>query len=443
MHKITVIGTSDSLENTAKDINSQILLRTDISDAAQILKRAGVKYTSLDYVYDKAQDFDELDTLLADEVIKSAGKNDVAYIVPGSAVTGDGSVKEIVQAYENVEIIAGQAPEYAMLCALSEADASCGYSVVPAACVNDGNINPRLPLIVTAIDNELLLGDTKILLSDEYGDEHIIFLGSGDKYKKLKLYECDREKDVNHNTMIYVPPKTAQSRYDSYELSKVFMKLRSPEGCPWDRKQDHVSLKRYLLEECAEVLDAIDGGDMAELMDELGDVLLQVLFHATIAQERGDFDMRDVTDNLVRKLIKRHPHVFADAVAQNPEQVLKQWDEIKHEEKEDKSHTAKLKSVPKSMTALMRAQKILSRAAKSGLMPGEENDIEAVWIKIEEQLDAINNNGIKEAAKEDIGFILLNFANIMRLMGDEGELVLQAAANEFISRFEAIEAKSL
>ena len=91
-----------------------------------------------------------------------------------------------------------------------------------------------------------------------------------------------------------------------------------------------------------------------------------MLFHATIAQERGDFDMRDVTDNLVRKLIKRHPHVFADAVATNPDEVLKQWDEIKHEEKEDKSHTAKLKGVPKSMTALMRAQKVLSRAAKSG-----------------------------------------------------------------------------
>ncbi len=367
----------------------------------------------------------------------------VLYVVPGSAVVGDGSVKEIVREYENVKIIAGQPPEYAMLCALLQADASCGYSVVPAACLYDGNINARLPLIVTAIDNELLLGDTKILLSDEYGDEHIVFLGSGDTYKKIKLYECDREKDVNHNTMLYVPPKTERSRYDSYELSKVFMKLRSPGGCPWDRKQDHVSLKRYLLEECAEVLDAIDGGDMAELMDELGDVLLQVLFHATIAQERGDFDMRDVTDNLVRKLIKRHPHVFADAVAQNPDEVLKQWDEIKHEEKEDKSHTAKLKSVPKSMTALMRAQKVLSRAAKSGLMSEQENDIEAVWTKIEAQLDAAKGNGIKGVSKEDIGSILMDFANLMRLIDEEGELALHSAVSEYISHFEAIEAKSL
>ena len=357
--------------------------------------------------------------------------------MPGSAVAGDGSVKEIAAGYGNVEVVPGSAPEYEMLSALLEADAASGYSVVPASCLERGAFSPRLPLIVTALDNELLLSDVKLLLAEEYGDEHPAFIGSGKSYTNIKLYEMDRVAECDHNTMLYVPPKTEISRYDYFELEQVFKKLRSPEGCPWDREQTHASLKRYLLEECAEVLDAIDGGDMAELMDELGDVLLQVLFHATIASERGDFEMRDVTDNLVRKLIKRHPHVFADASAENPEEVLKQWDKIKHEEKEDKSVTAKLESVPRSMTALMRAQKVLSRAAKADFFPREESDLNAALKKAECLLEDIREN--PEGVKELLGELLYNIANIARIAGIESELALHGATKRNIEEFGRIE----
>ena len=111
---------------------------------------------------------------------------------------------------------------------------------------------------------------------------------------------------------MYIEPKADNEKYDLYDLLKIFKKLRSPMGCPWDREQTHQTLKRYLIEECAEVLDAVDNNDMDELMDELGDVLLQVMFHAAIAEERGDFDIYDVISNLSKKLIFRHPHVFAD-----------------------------------------------------------------------------------------------------------------------------------
>jgi tetrapyrrole methylase family protein/MazG family protein len=444
MHKITVMGTSDKLKNIKNNDSIKLILRTNISDAAELLKSRGVVFETLDYIYESAQDFDELDSMLAKEVIKKADDSCVTYIVPGSAVAGDGSVREIAACYDLVEIIYGDAPEYTMIAQLTDADVSNGYTVIPAACLEDGMFSPRLPLVVTAVDNQYMLSDLKLFISEEYGDEHEIYIGSAESVKKIKVFEADREGDVDHNTMLYIPPKTTHSRYDSFELKKVFKKLRAPGGCPWDREQTHLSLKRYLLEECAEVIEAIDGGDMYELMDELGDVLLQILFHATIAGERGDFSMRDVEDNLARKLIRRHPHVFAESDAKTPDEVLKQWDEIKHEEKEDKSHAAKLKSVPKSMTALMRTQKVLSRAAKTEFFPKEDGDIKLVCDSLKNNIAALeetkDEKGI-DTCSELIGEILFDIANLSRIMKVESELELNAKTNEYIQKFEGIENK--
>ncbi len=438
MHKITVMGTSDRICGISNEKDITIVLRTKISEAADILNACNVCYDTLDDVYDKAEDFDELDIMLCDEVIKKAKDSDVMYIVPGSGVAGDGSVKEILKKHGSTEVIFGDAPEYSLLVRLSGEDVSNGYTVIPAACVEDGMYSPRLPLILTAVDNEYLLRDLKILLSEEYGDEHEVYIGNKTDYSKIKLYEADRTKEVDHNTIIYIPPKTEVAKYDGFELRKVFEKLRAPGGCPWDREQTHISLKRYLLEECAEVLEAIDSGDMHELMDELGDVLLQVLFHATIAAERGDFTMRDVEDNLVRKLKRRHPHVFAQSDVKTSDEVLKQWDAIKHDEKEDKSHTAKLKSVPKAMTALMRAQKVMSRAAKTELFGSEHTEAETVILNIKKQVetlsDAIGEDKLSDSA-EIVGKILFDISNLARIIGVESEIELNKKTNEYIEKF--------
>ncbi len=442
MHKITVMGTSDKLYTIKNEKDITIILRTEISDAARILKDSNVNYVTLDDVYDRAQDFDSLDSMLAKEVISKAENNDVVYVVPGSAVAGDGSVKEVLKRCDDVKILWGEAPEYALLAQLTDADVSNGYTVIPAACLEEGMYSPRLPLILTAVDNEYLLRDLKILLSEEYGDEHDVYIGDSKSFSKIKIYEIDRTEKVDHNTMIYVPPKTERARYDSFELLHAVKKLRSPEGCPWDREQTHISLKRYLLEECAEVLEAIDGGDMHELMDELGDVLLQVLLHASIAGERGEFFMRDIEDNLTRKLIRRHPHVFGEANAETSDEALKQWDAIKHDEKEDKSHTSKLESVPKSMTALMRAQKVLSRAAKTELFEKENQDSSVVILQIKEKVMSLNNavkNGFKDDCESMIGDILFEIANLSRILGVEGEIELTKKINEYIGKFKSKE----
>ncbi len=329
MNKITILGLEGNANKLDKIKYDKIILRTNICKAKEILDDMDVQYTSLDYIYEKADDFNELDKMLADEVINCAKDNDILYIVPGSGVTLDGSVDEIKARYSDVDIIYSTAPEYHMLSIIKNADVSSGYSIIPASCITEGMFSSKIPLIISAIDNDYLLSDMKILLSNEYGDEHNIFIGDTSGYNEIPIHELDRYKSCDHNTMIYIPSKTEYARYDINDLENIFKKLRSPVGCPWDREQTHKSLQRYLLEECAEVLDAIDSEDMYQLNDELGDVLLQVLFHATIAAERGDFDMRDVCDILARKLIKRHPHVFSESYAENSEHVKELWDEIK------------------------------------------------------------------------------------------------------------------
>ncbi len=442
MHKITVMGTSDKLKYIINDDYIKIILRTEVSAAAELLKSRGVEFKTLDFIYEGASDFDELDEMLAHKVIEVARETEVIYVVPGSAVTGDGSVKEIEKLYERVEIVPGDAPEYELLSAIFDADVAGGYSVVPASCLERGAFSAHLPLVITCLDNEYLLSDVKLLLTEEYGDSHFVYIGKGEKYSKVKLYEIDRFEEIDHDTMLYVPKKTKTSRYDFWELENVFIKLRSPEGCPWDREQDHVSLKRYLLEECAEVLDAIDGGDMHELMDELGDVLLQILFHATIAAERGDFDIRDIVDNLARKLIRRHPHVFADTKAENSEEVLKQWDEIKHEEKEDKSVAGKLKSVPKSMTALMRAQKVISRAAKTDFFTDKQNDAKTLIERLRNDLEILETLEDESQAEIPIGDLFFNAANLSRVLKVESEIALHDKTRKFIEEIKREESKN-
>ncbi|MCK5129258.1 MAG: MazG family protein [Clostridiales bacterium] len=450
MNKITIMGMSDKVHSLNKDSSPKIILRTKISDVAEILEKKKIQFTTLDYIYEDAENFNSLDKLLADEVIKSAQEIDVCYLVPGSAVALDGSVNEIFSRYSNVEILAGIAPEYDLLAACKQSDASCGYSIIPASCLEVGLFSSRIPLIVSALDNEYLLSDVKILLSEEYGDEHEILVGSFGVYSKMPLFELDRHTNCDHNTMMYIPVKSDKSRYDMIDLEGIFKKLRSPEGCPWDREQNHVSLKRYLLEECAEVLDAIDSGDMHELCDELGDVLLQVIFHATIAAERGDFDMRDVSDNLARKLVKRHPHVFSDESVQTSSEVKKLWDEIKQEDKQDATISAKLNSVPKSMTALMRAQKVFSIINKSETIRENheyycDDDISKMIKNMKGYYNQLNSAMKKKQLDQCsvlLGEILLQTVHMSRILDVEAELTLQNAVKEFVKRIISLEKKT-
>lgn len=233
-----------------------------------------------------------------------------------------------------------------------------------------------------------------------------------------------------------------KSKYTFDDFLDIMDRLRAPDGCPWDKVQTHESLKKCMLEEAYEAVDAIENQDMPNLCEELGDVLLQIVFHAKIAGETGDFDIGDVIDGISRKMIQRHPHIFSDAVAETPEAVLDNWEEIKKKEKQYKSQTEVLKSVPASMPALMRAEKVQSKAAKVGF---DFNNLEEAMEKVFEEVNelkcaVLENNGRVE---EEYGDILFSFVNLSRFLQINPEFSLTKATKKFINRFEYVEDSAL
>jgi tetrapyrrole methylase family protein/MazG family protein len=219
---------------------------------------------------------------------------------------------------------------------------------------------------------------------------------------------------------------------------EIMRRLRAPDGCPWDRQQTLSSLKQYLVEECYEVLDAIDSGDRARLAEELGDVLLQVVFQAQICSEEGSFTFDDVARAISEKLVRRHPHVFADVKVSGADDVLRNWEAIKREEKAGGARSA-VAGIPRHLPALHRAQQVQRRAARVGF------DWEAahqVVNKIEEEMTEVKaamTSGDSARVREEIGDLLFAVVNLSRFLGHNAEEALDDTINKFIRRFQGIE----
>lgn len=222
-------------------------------------------------------------------------------------------------------------------------------------------------------------------------------------------------------------------------LLDIMQKLRSDDGCPWDREQTVESIKPNLIEECYEALDAIESGDPERHKEELGDILLQVVFHAQIRRESGDFDFSDVVDTICEKLVRRHPHVFGDEQADNPEEVLRNWERIKREEKGTEKKSSTFSGLPRSMPALQKADHVQARAARLGF---DWDSIEPVIDKVEEELletkHAIREGSTAEAVDE-IGDLLFATVNLTRFIGTDAEAALHSTIEKFVSRFHFIE----
>jgi tetrapyrrole methylase family protein / MazG family protein len=215
--------------------------------------------------------------------------------------------------------------------------------------------------------------------------------------------------------------------------------LRSPAGCPWDRAQNTTSLKPYLLEEAYEVLEAIEEGTPHKLKDELGDLLFQVIFHAQLAHERGDFDINDILAGTIAKMTRRHPHVFGSAAASTPKEALQNWEEIKRQEKAEAQDTSVLDGVPRQLPSLLRAQRLQEKAARVGF---DWPEIEQVWRKLSEELQELRaamdrrNRLQVEGELGDVLFVLVNLARWLEINPDEA---LHHTSQKFIKRFQFIE----
>ena len=228
-----------------------------------------------------------------------------------------------------------------------------------------------------------------------------------------------------------------KERYDVADLVRIMEVLRSPDGCPWDREQTHQSIRRDMLEEAYEVAEAIDEENPEHLKEELGDVLLQVVFHARMAQEKGWFDFKDVVDGVCQKMVFRHPHVFGSVEADNTEQALNTWDTQKQQEKGQKTVGDTLDAVARSLPGLMRAEKIQSKARKAGFDWDEtEKAVEKLSEEVEELKQAIRE---KSNTQEELGDVLFAAAKVGRFLGHDSEQALHGTCEKFITRFRRVE----
>ena len=216
--------------------------------------------------------------------------------------------------------------------------------------------------------------------------------------------------------------------------------LRAPGGCPWDREQTHKSIRQNFIEETYEVIEAIDTEDRELLKEELGDVLLQVVFHSEMESEVGSFDINDVCDGICKKLIVRHPHIFADVKADTTDEVLSNWDKIKMQTKSQKTQSDAMDSVSKSLPSLMRSEKLQKKAAKVGF---DWPDVSGALQKVEEETQELKKaieDGDKKGMEEELGDLLFSVVNVSRFLKVDSEEALYHACDKFTNRFRMVEA---
>lgn len=238
-------------------------------------------------------------------------------------------------------------------------------------------------------------------------------------------------------------------KYDVTPLTDVISVLLGENGCPWDKEQTHVSLRKNLLEECHEVIEAIDSNDMEHLKEELGDLLLQIVFHAKLAEQEGAFQFNDVVDTVTAKMIRRHPHIFSDTKADNAEEVLSNWEAIKKQEKAEKGISEQpetlsiMGKLPPTLPALMKAEKVQQKAHRVGF---DWDSIEGPKNKIAEEIAeidlAVKQHGIgSDEVEEEVGDLLFSVVNLSRFVKVDPEQALNCSVEKFVNRFCSMERK--
>ena len=413
-----------------------LYLQTTEHPSAKPVIDAGLTFVSMDDLYETAEDFDALNDAIAGRLTSDG---DCVY-----AVMGDGCFAQLPsieraakKAGFRVDVLPGVSYAKAAFPKLQE-------GVVCTARTLPKRIDPDLELCVQELDSPIIAGEVKLALSEVYPDEWPVTLATMQPdghyaYRTFPLNELDRRRTLFAGSVLYVKPCAFEekTRFGYYDLVAVMQRLRAPGGCPWDREQTHESLKGDLIEECYELNDAIDEQDDVHIVEELGDVLMDVVFHSTIADEQGRFNENDVADGIVKKMIYRHPHVFGTEHIDNTADVLTRWDELKQKEKNQKSQKEILCAVPKRFPALMRSSKVQKRARKVGF---DWNDADEALPKVYEELDELNaaRNGSGDVS-EEAGDLLFAVVNVIRLLGLDSEQILHDATDKFIERFGRME----
>ncbi len=443
MNKILLVGLGcDEGDITLNGLNAiksakRVVARTGDAISFKTLKNLNVNAITLDDIYKKSRNFDTLNKNLAKRVIELAKDSDVLYAVDGS-VTEDASCKEIIKKYKNVEVYAGVSATSKCLERLKIAETSIkGVSAYDF--INGLKIS--FPAVIYAIDNRQVAGEIKLMLSNIVGEERDIFISNTKFNKKIKVYELDRIEGYDYSTSIYVEDKDFlhKQRFEFSDLIDIVKALRGENGCPWDRVQTPKTIEKNLIEETYELIDAIESDDDDMIIEEIGDVMLQSAFYVIFGEEYGRYTYYDVLSGICSKLISRHTHVFGTDTAHDESSALDNWNKNKAIEKGYANGTEYLESVPKNFPAVMRAQKVGSRAGKQGF---DFNDYTEVILKVYEEIEEIKQavkTGDSEEIKKECGDLLFSVVNLVRKLDVDGETALNISTEKFIKRFSSLE----
>ena len=410
-------------------------------------------FITFDELYESAADFDELTRLICDNVAQLAQTGDTVYAVFD---VSDATVGALIQ-YANREDIAYAVIPGVPVCAQATAGLTGEYMVIDALDCELAQINPRIPLIIREIDSRVLAGELKISLMRRYPSDTQVALYLYDDVREkswnVPLSELDRLQIYSHNLTARIdalPLETLSARvidgqdadeirFDFEHLVEIMRVLRSPDGCPWDREQTPQSLRRNLIEESYEAVERIDAQDWDGLYDELGDVLLQVALQSQIADEYGRFDISDVTTAICRKMIYRHSHIFGHDKAENADEVTRLWEERKRAEKGERTTSRAMRDVALALPELMRAEKVLSKALRSGF--GWTSAVDSLQKVVEETAEVREalNSGDANSAEGELGDLLLAAANVCVTAQIDPEIALRGALKKYIARYERLE----
>ena len=410
-------------------------LRTSRHPAAP----AAAGAASFDALYDGAETFDDVYAGIVEALVAAAASvagGEVLYLVPGSPSVAERTV-ELLRADARVEVEVLPAMSFLDLVwdRIGIDPLAAGVRLVDGRRFAEEAAGERGPLLVAQCDSALVLSDVKLAVDDPPATVTVLQrLGLPDEsVREVAWDDLDRVVEADHLTSLWIPTLAAPVAHELVRFAELVRTLR--QRCPWDREQTHASLTRHLLEEAYETVEAIEAlpaagpEGMDHLEEELGDLLFQVYFHATLAAEEGHFTLADVARGIHDKLVHRHPHVFGDVVADTAGQVVANWDRIKTAEK---GRSSVMDGIPSALPSLLHAAKVQRRAASLGF---DWESVEGAYPKVAEELEELR----AEPSEDELGDLLFAVVNVARHLGFDPESALRGASAKFSGRFTEVE----
>ena len=460
---ITVVGLGSGGEDqltlgTLKVLeqSSHRYVRTADHPAVADLRARQITFKAFDDIYEQADSFEQVYETITDmliEVAKQYPDETIIYAVPGHPMVAERTVQLLRErapgAAISLTLLGGESFLDQAFTRLGF-DPIEGFQLLDATDLMREHLRPRLHTVIGQVYDSYTASEVKLTLMSIYPDDHPVIVGQAlgvpglENILQVPLHELDRLEAYGNLTLVYVPANVdEQLRRRSFErLHEIVATLRSPNGCPWDQEQTHQSIRRNFIEETFEAIEAIDLDDPEGMKEEFGDVILQVLLHSQMEEEAGAFDVYDVLAELNDKLIFRHPHVFGGENAQDAEEALKNWEQMKVEEKRRKGvpeRQSLLDGIPKDLPALPRAHKQQKKAAKVGF---DWPDLSGVFDKIEEELKELRHAAAHEdqaRQQDELGDLLFAVVNASRFIDADPEEALAGTNRKFARRFQYIE----